>query len=427
MNAPVHPIHLQPAAGTAISRLLAERQAGHSLPAGLYTRADVFDADMKVFFQNQWISVGLECEIPEAGDSVVQDIGKSSIILLRDDDMQVRAFHNVCRHRGARVLNEGKHVLSKLSCPYHQWTYELDGSLLRAPHMGVDFDKSCKSLKQIAVKSIGGMIYVCLSDKPPADVSHLEQAMEARLAPYGLREAKVAYQMDVVEKGNWKLTMENNRECYHCGANHPELCVSFIDLDFGYDAQGMNAEKRQAAERHEADFAAKTRAWEAEGHASTTIERLSPDCDTNFRTQRLAIAGGGESHTLDARAECAKLMGSMTRKDLGDTHLWGHNGWNHFMGDHAVVATVIPLSADETLVRTKWLVHRDAVEGVDYDVKRLTAVWIATTQQDADLVARSHAGASDPSYEPGPYSAFAERELDRFCSWYVQKLQDHGY
>ena len=426
MNAPLHPIHLQPAASSAISNLLTQRQSGHSLPAGLYTRQDVFEADMKVFFHNQWISVGLDCEIPEAGDSTVLDIGSSSIILLRDDDMQVRAFHNVCRHRGARILNEGNHVLSKLVCPYHQWTYALDGALARAPHMGVDFDKSCKSLKPIAAKSIGGLIYVCLSPNPPKDVSYLEETMEQRLAPYGLRQAKVAYQLDVVEKGNWKLTIENNRECYHCAGSHPELCVSFIDLDFGFDPAGMNAEKRAAAEKHVTGFEAQTRAWEAEGHLSSTVARLS-DCDTNFRTQRLAIACGGESHTLDAKAACSKLLGSMTRKDLGDTHLWGHNCWNHFMGDHAVVATVIPLSADETLVRTKWLVHQDAVEGVDYDLKKLTEVWIATTNQDADLVARSQAGATDPSYEPGPYSPFAEKELDRFSTWYVQRLQAHGY
>lgn len=427
MNAPLHPIHLQTAASTAISNLLAQRQSGYSLPAGLYTRQDVFEADMKVFFQSQWIGVGLECEIPEAGDSTVLDIGNSSIILLRNDDMQVQAFHNVCRHRGARILNEGNHVLSKLVCPYHQWTYELDGTLARAPNMGQDFKKTCKSLKPIAVKSIGGLIYVCLSDNPPKDISYLEEAMEARLAPYGLRQAKVAHQMDLIEKGNWKLTMENNRECYHCAANHPELCVSFIDTDFGYDPNGMSAAKRQASEQHEAAFEAKTLAWEAEGHASTTIERLDVDCETNFRTQRLSIAGGGESHTLDAKAACSKLMGSMTRKDLGDTHLWGHNCWNHFMGDHAVVAIVIPLSATETLVRTKWLVNQDAVEGVDYDVQKLTEVWTATTNQDADLVARSQAGATDPSYEPGPYSQFAEKELDRFCSWYVQRMQAHGY
>jgi Rieske 2Fe-2S family protein len=151
------------------------------------------------------------------------------------------------------------------------------------------------------------------------------------------------------------------------------------------------------------------------------------DCETNFRTQRLIIAGAGESQTEDATAASSKLIGHMTRKDLGDMHLWGHNSWNHFMGDHAVTAIVIPLSADTTLVRTKWLVHRDAVEGIDYDLHKLTHVWIETTNQDADLVARSHSGIQDPAYEPGPYSRFSEVALNDFGTWYVERMRSHGY
>ncbi|WP_028999626.1 aromatic ring-hydroxylating dioxygenase subunit alpha [Azohydromonas australica] len=410
----------------SIASLLSSRRPHHSLPAGLYTRQDVFEADLKVFFQSHWILAGLECEIPEPGDTQVLDIGTSSVILLRDDDMQVRAFHNVCRHRGARILNAGQGVVSKLVCPYHQWTYETSGQLIHAPHMGVDFDKSCRSLKPVALRSVGGLLYVCLSDNPPKDIAFLQDVMEERLAPYGLRNAKVAHQVDVIEKSNWKLTLENNRECYHCVGSHPELCVTFIDLDFGFDLESMSEEDRERAAQHMAEHSARERRWEAEGFKSSTVERVT-DCETNFRTQRLAIAGGGESQTPDGTAACAKLLGSMTRKDLGDTHLWGHNCWNHFMGDHAMSAMVIPLSADTTLVRTKWLVHKDAVEGKDYDLDKLTSVWIATTDQDADLVARSHAGVQDPSYEPGPYSKFTEKQLDNFASWYVKRMQAHGY
>src|SRR5215831_19499359 len=121
----------------SITSLLSSRRRGHALPAGLYTRPDVFEADMKVFFGRHWICVGLECEIPEPGDVQVLDIGSSSVILLRDDDLQVRAFHNVCRHRGSRILDAGQGVVSRLVCPYHQWTYETNGQLIHAPHMGV--------------------------------------------------------------------------------------------------------------------------------------------------------------------------------------------------------------------------------------------------------------------------------------------------
>ena len=410
---------------SSISSLLDARADGHSLPAGLYTSEEVFAADLDVFFRRHWICIGLECDVPEAGDATVVDIGKSSLIILRDDDGELRVVHNVCRHRGSRLI-DGPTVISKLVCPYHQWTYELNGELAHAPHMGADFDKSCKSLRPVAFKSIGGLIYACLSDDPPKDIANLETVMEERLAPYDIRNAKVAHQTDVIERGNWKLTIENNRECYHCSANHPELCVSFVDLDFGFDPDSLSPEDREQAEQHQALYAERTRAWEAEGHPSTAVEQLV-DCQTNFRTQRLIIAGAGESQTPDATAASSKLLGTMTRKDLGDTHLWGHNSWKHFMGDHAVVSIVIPLSPDRTLVRTKWLVHKDAVEGIDYDLQKLTDVWLATTDQDSELVARSHAGVEDPAYVPGPYSPFSETNLDKFATWYIDRMRAHGY
>ncbi len=411
---------------SSITTLLDQRLEGHSLPAELYTREDVFEADLEVFFLNHWIQVGLECEVPEPGDATVIDIGSTSLILLRDDENEIRVVRNVCRHRGSRLLDAGSTVISKLVCPYHQWTYELSGELSHAPHMGKDFDKSCRSLKPVNFRSIGGLIYVCLSEDPPQDIERLAEVMEERLAPYDLQNTKVAHEVDVIEKGNWKLTMENNRECYHCSANHPELCVSFVDLDFGFDPDSLSPEDRDEAEEHFAMYAERTRTWEAAGFPSTTIEQVR-NCATNFRTQRLIIAGAGESQTEDATAASSKLLGTMTRKDLGDLHLWGHNSWNHIMGDHAVTSIAIPLSAGTTLVRTKWLVHKEAVEGVDYDLDKLTRVWIATTEQDSELVARSHSGIQDPAYEPGPYSKFSEGALDDFSTWYVERMRAHGY
>ncbi|WP_223447918.1 aromatic ring-hydroxylating oxygenase subunit alpha [Pseudomonas sp. BF-R-19] len=409
-----------------ISSLVASRIKGQSLPGGLYTRSDVFQADLEVFFNNHWIYIGVECDVPEPGDASVIDIGNTSLILLRDEDESIRVVRNVCRHRGSRLLEPGNHIISKLVCPYHQWTYELTGELVYAPHMGVDFDKSCRALKPVSFRSIGGLIYVCLSENPPEDIDNLERVMTERLHPYDIKHTKIAYQTDVIEEGNWKLTIENNRECYHCSANHPELCVSFFEVDFGYDPAVLSDDDRETAIQHGIRYAEQTKAWEAEGYPSIAVEQLSGNA-TNFRTQRLIISGAGESQTPDATAASAKLMGTLTRKDLGDTHLWGHNSWNHFMCDHAVTSMLIPLSPDKTLVRTKWLVHKDAVEGVDYDLEKLTSVWIATTDQDAKLVARSHDGIKDPAYEPGVYSGFTERQLDNFSTWYVERMKAHGY
>jgi phenylpropionate dioxygenase-like ring-hydroxylating dioxygenase large terminal subunit len=160
--------------------------------------------------------------------------------------------------------------------------------------------------------------------------------MLERLAPYDIRNAKVAHQVDVIEDGNWKLTMENNRECYHCSANHPELCVSFVDLDFGYDPESLSPEDLEQARAHEAMYLERTKSWEADGFPSATVEQLL-NCATNFRTSASSSPEPASRRRRTRRQHRAKLLGSMTRKDLGDMHLWGHNSWNHFMGDHAVV------------------------------------------------------------------------------------------
>jgi Rieske 2Fe-2S family protein len=164
--------------------------------------------------------------------------------------------------------------------------------------------------------------------------------------------------------------------------------------------------------------------WEAMSLPSVEVDRLSDV--TGFRTQRLPLDRSGESQTLDARVASKKLLGEFKRADLGGLSFWTQpNSWNHFMSDHVVVFSVIPLSAGQTLVRTKWLVHKDAVEGVDYDVKNLTAVWNATNDQDRTLVELSQRGAASSAYEPGPYSPYTEGLVEKFCDWYVRRLAAH--
>ena len=409
-----------------VSSLLRARRPGHTLPAGLYTRQDVHEADVEVIFHRHWIAAGVDADVPEPGDVYALDIGRSSIVILRDDDGVLRAFHNVCSHRGARLVDAGRGTVGRLVCPYHQWVYELNGELLDAPHMGATFDKALGHLRPVHLRSIGGLLYVCLGETPPDDIDDLARVMEPRLAPYDIRNARVAFETDIVERGNWKLTMENNRECYHCTSNHPELCVSFVHYDFGFDPDALSPEEAAEARAHAIRYERQAAAWEADGLPSSAVDH-GPGHATNFRTQRLIIAGPGESQTPNGRAASRRLLGTMTRKDTGDVHLWGINSWNHVMADHAVVFAAYPLSADRTLVRTKWLVHKDAVEGVDYDLATLTTVWKTTNEQDAALVARAHAGVETAGYRPGPYSPLTEATLDDFATWYVERMRAHGF
>ena len=411
-----------------IGDLLRTRRPGYTLAADLYTGTAAFEADLDVFFHRQWIYVGLDIDVPEPGDVNVVDIGRSTIMIVRDDDGVARAFHNVCRHRGSRLRDAGKGTVGKLVCPYHQWTYELTGELLHAPHMGKQFVASCHGLRTVHLRGVAGLLFVCLADQPPADFAALEAAMTSRLAPYDLRNAKIALEQEIVEAGNWKLTMENNRECYHCPSSHPELNVSFVAQDFGFDPEELSPEECAEATAHQTEFVRRTQRWEAEGFPSRAIEHLAGHV-TNFRIERLMMGLGGkaESATLDGKPACRKLMGTTGRSDLGDLHFWTHHSWHHYMGDHAVVTSAIPVAPGQTRVRTTWLVHKDAVEGVDYELETLTRVWKATNAQDAHLVGIAYQGVSSPGYAPGPYSPFTETQLDDFATWYVERMQAAGF
>ncbi|REE21531.1 Rieske 2Fe-2S family protein [Paraburkholderia sp. BL27I4N3] len=406
-----------------VRAMIERRKKNYTLEAPFYTSEDIFALDMDAIFRQHWIQVAVEPDVPEPGDYITVEIGNDSILIVRDDDMQVRAFHNVCRHRGARLCNTDKGSLGNIVCPYHSWTYNLNGDLMFAEHMGDQFDRCKHSLKSVHVENLAGLIFICLADNPPTDFAVMRAAMEPYLQPHDLAGCKIAASIDIIEDGNWKLTMENNRECYHCVANHPELTISLYEYGFGYQRTPANEEGMAAFEE---TVARRTAQWEAMKLPSAEIERLA-DLVTGFRTQRLPLDRDGESQTLDAKVASKKLLGGFEQADLGGLSFWTQpNSWHHFMSDHIVSFSVIPLSAGKTLVRTKWLVHKDAREGIDYDVNNLTAVWRATNDQDRALVEYSQRGATSSAYEPGPYSPFTEGLVEKFCEWYIARMADYG-
>jgi Rieske 2Fe-2S family protein len=406
-----------------VRAMIERRKKGHTLETPFYASDEIHALDMDVIFRKHWIQVAVEPDVPEAGDYMTVELGKDSILIVRDDDMQIRAFHNVCRHRGARLCSSEKGSLGNIVCPYHSWTYNLNGDLLFAEHMGEQFDKCKHSLKKVHLENLAGLIFICLAETPPADFAVLRASMEPYLLPHGLANCKVAASIDIIEKGNWKLTMENNRECYHCVANHPELTISLYEYGFGYQRSADNEEAMAAFDKTVEE---RTKQWEAMNLPSKEIDRLA-DLVTGFRTQRLPLDRSGESQTMDAKVASTKLLGGFEQADLGGLSFWTQpNSWHHFMSDHIVSFSVIPLSAGETLVRTKWLVNKDAREGIDYNVDNLTAVWRATNDQDRALVEFSQLGVTSSAYEPGPYSPYTEGLVEKFCEWYIGRLDDYA-
>ena len=214
-------------AGSEMLKLLRTRRKQYSLPQPFYTDASFYELDVKAIFERRWIFAGLECEVREPGEYFVVSIARSSVVVLRDNDGEVAAFFNTCRHRGSTICPPGRGTVRSLACPYHQWTYNLKGQLTYAGGMHGEFDPSGIALKPVQVEVFAGMIFVCLAEDAP-DFASFSSTLGPYLAPHDLRSAKLAWSEDLVINANWKLVVENSRECYHCPARHPELVRSFL-------------------------------------------------------------------------------------------------------------------------------------------------------------------------------------------------------
>jgi Rieske 2Fe-2S family protein len=391
-----------------LQSLLDVRRRGFSLPQAFYLDDDVFAADMEAVFGTEWLFACNACEIKRPGHWVTMEIGRSSLVILRDQEGEIRAFHNTCRHRGSRVcLGERGHA-SRLVCPYHQWVYELDGRLRNARQMPKGFDTAAYGLKPAKTEVICGLVYVSLAEDPPS-LARYREAITPYIAPHRPERTKVAFQSTMIEAANWKLVIENNRECYHCPANHRELLVTFAEVPLPDDPRGA------AMFQPLLEWAAAK--WEGLG-----LPHRAVDGGNAFRCVRLPFNEGAVSFTMDGGSACRRLLGDLTDPDLGSVRMFrAPNNWHHFLADHIIHARVLPLAPDRTAVRTTWLVHEDAVEGVDYELERLTEVCVATNEQDKLLAENNHLGIASRAYEPGPYAP-AEFMLTQFTDWYADKL-----
>ncbi len=390
-----------------ILQMLRTRPREHSLPRYFYTDPALFELDMAAVWHREWLCVAAESEVAQPGQYVTLNIGQSPILVLRDTHGEVRGFHNTCRHRGSKILDEACGTTKGLVCPYHRWTYRLDGSLAWAAYMPDNFDKSLHGLKPLHVRVMGGAVYVSLAENPP-NFSAYADAMEGLLAPHALGRAKVAYEERIVVDGNWKLMMENSRECYHCAAEHRELMRTFLDI---YDFKNP---------KDNALIKAFWTRMEADGVPCHIAE--GPD----HRATRLPFTNGAVSTTMDGKPAVAKLLGDVPHRDVGSLR-WVHypSIFNHALSDYAVMVRMLPLTPTTTEVCTKWLVNADAVEGVDYDIPRLREVWTITNEQDGTLVNRNQAGVNSVAYQPGPYSPDLEAGVIKFVDWYCEKLARH--
>ena len=394
-------------ARTKMLTLIRNRRQGFSLEQPFYTDPDFFQLDMELIWYRDWLFVGHDCEIAKPGSYFTLQVGDHPVVIVRGRDGVIRALHNPCRHRGSRVCTAHKGVAAKLVCPYHQWTYDLDGSLVFAREMSEDFCKEDFGMKPVACESVAGYIFICLADEP-ADFAPFRAIMEPYFAPHNLLNTKVAHETTIIEKGNWKLIWENNRECYHCAANHPELCKTFPEAPGATGVPSVESDPEMVAH------------WQHCEDAGLPA-RFHLDDAGQYRATRAPLLRDAVSYTMTGkRAVARNLSDSVSADRIGTLMLYHYpTTWNHVLIDHATTFRVLPISATETALTTKWLVHKDAVEGVDYTVDELTHVWSMTNDEDRRIVEENAFGIKSPAYQPGPYSPIHEGGVMQFVDWYA--------
>jgi Rieske 2Fe-2S family protein len=220
---------------------MSTEQLERTLPTAWYRSPAIFQIEKERIFCREWFAVCREEELPDAGDSQVLDVLGESILLVRNREGRIRAFYNVCRHRGARLcravdekvaagrvaLQGGITAGRLIVCPYHQWSYDLNGALVAAPHLGAGtgFDKQEYHLYPVGVETWGGFVFVHLTPSEAEPLPSQLAGIPERLARYPLSVLAIGATIRYEVQANWKIICENYNECYHCSGIHPELCA----------------------------------------------------------------------------------------------------------------------------------------------------------------------------------------------------------
>jgi Rieske 2Fe-2S family protein len=332
--------------------------------------------------------------------------------VVRGQDRVVRALLNVCRHRGSRVCTQpsGHARGGVFVCPYHAWSYGLDGRLRAARHMPDDFDRAGHGLKTLHTQVLEGLIFVSFADSP-LGLEHVEAALAGSARPYGWAEAKVAHRETYPVRANWKLAVENYMECYHCGPAHEE-----------YSRFHLYA--RPAPLNRAADERVRERA-RALGVVISEVDFFASNARPGQEaadSARSALSEGALTGSEDGRP-LAPLMGQFSDYDGGVT-FFDVGLTSNFLAypDHGLIYRFIPNTVQSTDMEVIWLVRADARAGVDYDLERLTWLWKVTSLADKRIIELNQQGVNSRFYEPGPYTPM-EEHTQRLVEWILSELQ----
>jgi Rieske 2Fe-2S family protein len=392
-----------------IDRLIDAHVPGFGLARDFYMDPVVFQRDMDRVFRRHWHCAGHVGLLPNAGDFLSIDYEQESVLLTRDSQGETHAFLNVCRHRGARICDAKSGNAKFFVCPYHAWTYRLDGGLHAARLMPRGFDAKSYGLKKIHVRVAEGLIFVSFAETP-LDFGVVEQSLRATCGRYGWADAKVAHRETYRLNANWKLAVENYVECYHCGPAHPEYSKTHA--------------LEQPPERIE-----KLNARMEERTCALGVKVVTADHWQGSAAGKEAIASfryalyDGASTGSENGEPLAPPMGEFKGFDGGVTSI--HVGGSSFLvcyPDHGMIYRFVPRDWRTCEMELIWLVRGDAVEGVDYDLSKLTWLWKVTTDEDKDIIERTGAGVRSHYFRPGPIAPMEYNGL-RYVNWYLDEIR----
>ncbi|MEI4263981.1 aromatic ring-hydroxylating oxygenase subunit alpha [Roseovarius sp. D0-M9] len=400
--------HQQP---IGLDALIESCTPGFALPRSFYTREDIYHHDIGAYWNNSWIWVGHISQIAASGDYFLFEYGTESVIVLRDSANDVRAYLNVCRHRGSRVCVEHQGNARVFSCPYHAWTYDLNGHLRGGRAMGPDFDPTQYGLFEAKVRVFEGLIFICTGETTPEIDTGLDQ-LRALAAPFGLGNLKAAHSASYPVPANWKLALENYMECYHCAPSHKEYSRSHSLKD----PSSMTNELVEAMQQkgREAGLPSQVLSLPAEGQQGM-----------NFYYRRYPLYPGYQTGSKSGEP-VAPLLGNLTGYDGGTTDLQ-IGVLNNFLiySDYVVGYRFVPTALQRTDIQVVWYVRGDAVAGQDYDPDTLIWLWHETSLDDECIIRINQEGVNSHHFVPGPL-ADMEWGMQSFYDNYLSMIRSGG-
>ena len=391
--------------------LISKYQGSQSLPRQFYTSETVYKMDIQHYWNHSWIWVGHINQIPNVGDFFLFDYGYESVIIARDKNDSVNAFLNVCRHRGSRVCI-GKSGNTRLFvCPYHAWTYELNGSLRAAREMEDNFNTAEYSLKKVNLRIFHGLIFICVADNPPNIDEGLLQ-LEPLVEPFEFENLKIVHSANYPVAANWKLALENYMECYHCAPSHLEYSRSHSLKD----PSSANIELKNCMLKKSMDVGLSGEELHINLLESNNVEM-------DFYFSRYPLFQGYKTGSKSGE-KLAPLLGRLKDFDGGTSDIQ-IGILNNFLSysDHVIGYRFIPRSLQITDIEVIWMVREDAEEGKDYNLEDLTWLWHCTSQDDERIIALNQKGVNSNHYVPGPLSNM-EWGIKAFHAGYLKQLEE---